>query len=198
MKKKKPAGVSWRDVKSVLGDKSKAELLKLVADLYSFSADNKSFIHARYSVNNAGIDEYRKIISGALYPDIYNGKRLKLAVGRKAITDYFKATKDELGRLELMTHYFESGNKFTNDFGAMDEGFYTSLESMFDKILSHLKKQSADVQEQYLVRLRKVVSSSSTGWGYNDVLRGMLVAYDRDTDSMTGIARQRRQHSTAE
>jgi hypothetical protein len=37
-------------VKSIQVDKEKPELLKLIADLYSSNAANKSFIHSRYSV----------------------------------------------------------------------------------------------------------------------------------------------------
>ena len=38
-KNKKP---TWKEVKSILVDKEKPELLKLIADLYSSSADNKT------------------------------------------------------------------------------------------------------------------------------------------------------------
>lgn len=177
---KKP---SWRDVKQILADKSNSELLKLIADLYSASADNKSFIHARYSDGESGIEPYKKIIADAMYPDVYSRKKLELSVGKKAITDYFKATKDELGKLELMTHYLESGNQFTVDFGDIDEGFYASLESMFANILTLLKKQTPEVQALYLKRLRLVVSSAKhMGWWYYDVISSLLTEYTIDNN----------------
>jgi len=166
--KKKP---TWKDVKAVLLEREESELFKLVADLYSLSADNKSFIHSRYSIGGKSLEPYRSIISESLYPDVYKNKPIRLSVGKKAISDYFKATKDKIGQLELMVHYLETGNQFTVDFGDIDEQFYSSLESMFDRILSVLIKQPSKVQEQYLSRLEDVVvSARNIGWGYYDYI----------------------------
>jgi len=177
--KKKTKGGSWRTAKTVLADKSKAELLKLISDLYASSSDNKNFIHAKCGVGSSGIEEYKKIISDSVCPDVYNNKTIKLSVGKKAITDYFKATKNENGKLELMVHYLESGNQFTLDFGDIDERFYLSLESMFSNILSLLEKQNDKTQLNILTRLREVVSSSQNiGWGYHDSIGDLLAGYE--------------------
>jgi hypothetical protein len=174
--KKKP---TWKDVKVVLVEKEKAELLKLIADLYSSSADNKSFIHSRYSVGGETLEPYRSIISESLYPDVYKNKPIRLSIGKKAISDYFKATKDKAGQLELMVHYLETGNQFTVDFGDIDEQFYSSLESMFERTLTELRKQSTDVQEKYVSRLEEVVSSArNIGWGYFDYISDIFGEYE--------------------
>lgn len=177
---KKP---TWQDVKAILVDKENAELLKLIADLYSSSAENKLFIHSRYAVGEQALEPYKSIISLSLYPDVYKNKPIRLSVGKKAISDYFKATKDKAGQLELMVHYLETGNQFTVDFGDIDEQFYSSLESMFERILSTLKRQSSDVQEEYLTRLENVVSSArDIGWGYYDCISDMFAAYEIEAD----------------
>jgi hypothetical protein len=174
--KKKP---TWKDVKVVLVEKEKAELLKLIADLYSSSADNKSFIHSRYSVGGETLEPYRSIISESLYPDVYKNKPIRLSIGKKAISDYFKATKDKAGQLELMVHYLETGNQFTVDFGDIDEQFYSSLESMFERTLTELRKQSTDVQEKYVSRLEEVVSlARNIGWGYFDYISDIFGEYE--------------------
>jgi hypothetical protein len=165
---KKP---SWKDVKAVLSEKDKAELLKLIADLYSSSSENKAFIQSRYSLGGKSLEPYRTIISESLYPDVYKNRPISLSVGKKAIADYFKATKDKAGQLELMVHYLECGNQFTVDFGDIDEQFYSSLESMFNRVLTALGAQPNNVQEQYLARLESVVSSAKNiGWGYYDYI----------------------------
>ena len=164
--KKKP---TWAAVKAILNKKEKADLLKLVADLYSFSNENKSFINSRYFIGCETLKPYKRIISESLYPDVYNNEYVSLSTGRKAISDHFKATKDKVGQLELMMYYLEMGNKFTVDFGDIDESFYSSLESMLDRILNTLEKQSVEVQKQYLSRLEIVVESArDMGWGYDD------------------------------
>jgi hypothetical protein len=162
---------TWKDVKAVLSEKDKAELLKLIADLYSSSSENRSFIQSRYSVGGESLEPYRSIISESLYPDVYKDRPIRLSVGKKAIADYFKATKDKAGQLELMVHYLECGNEFTVEFGDMDERFYASLESMFDRILKALRTEPTDVQAPYITRLESVVSSArNIGWGYYDYI----------------------------
>ena len=68
-----------------------------------------------------------------------------------------------------MVHYLETGNQFTVEFGDIDEQFYSSLESMFGRILTELKKQPVDVQDKYFSRIEDVVfSTRNIGWGYYD------------------------------
>lgn len=172
---------NWAEVKRTLKDKSNAELLKLISDLYSSSAENKNFINARYAVGSHYLESYKKIISNSIYPDLSSKQWIKLSVGKKAITDYFKASGNELGKLELQMHYLEQGNLCTLNYGDIDERFYSSLESMFASILKSLRKQKSSEQEKYLDRLRVVVSSSeSMGWGYHDCISQLLAKYEND------------------
>ena len=171
--------LNWRDVKSILVGRENPELLKLIADLYSLSAENKSFINSRYPTGERTLEPYRSIIANALYPDVFKNKDVSLSAGKKAISDYFKATKDKEGQLELMVHYLESGNQFTVDLGDIDEQFYSSLESMFERIVAVLRTQSTDVQERYYPRLENVVHSArNIGWGYYDYISDLLAEYD--------------------
>ena len=78
------------------------------------------------------------------------------------MSDYFKATKDKLGQLELMVYYLETGNQFTLDLGDIDEPFYSSLESKFYRILKSLEKQPNKIQITYLPRLSRVVVSAKS------------------------------------
>ena len=83
-----------------------------------------------------------------------------------------------------MVHYLETGNQFTVDYGDIDEQFYSSLESMFEKILTTLRKQSEEVQEEYFSRLEQVVSSAKDiGWGYYDFISDIFHEYQMDTNS---------------
>jgi len=84
---------------------------------------------------------------------------IRFSVGKKAISDYFKATKDRIGQLELMIYYVEIGNQFIIDFGDIDEPFYSSLESMFNRILSNIENQPTTIQKQYLPRIENIVYS---------------------------------------
>lgn len=172
---------TWASVKPALSGKKKTELLKLIADLYALSEENRRFVVTRYSVGSNNIAPYKEIISKSLYPDVCENERIKLAVGKKAISDYFKATKDKIGQLELMVYYLETGNKFTLDYGDINDSFYSSLQSMLDKILSALRKHPEEVNSRYLPRLRNVVESArGIGWGYYDYIRCELEDYEED------------------
>ncbi len=104
--------------------------------------------------------------------------------GYAEVSDYFKATKDKAGQLELMVHYLEAGNNFTVNFGDIDEQFYSSLVSMFERILAELRKQSTDVQEKYFSRLEGVVfSARNIGWGYYDHISDVFGEYENETNS---------------
>jgi hypothetical protein len=68
-----------------------------------------------------------------------------------------------------MVHYLEQGTDFTADYGDIDEPFYTSLESMLDRILELLLDQNEEVLDRYVTRLEAVViRASDIGWGYHE------------------------------
>ncbi len=169
---------TWKDIKAILVQKDTSELLKLIADLYSLNKANKSFLHARYSTGEKTLEPYYGIISDALYPDVCKNKPVRVSVGKKAISDYFKATKDRQGKIELMVHYVELGTRYTTEYGDMDENFYFGLESMFQKILQELGSEPEDVVNIFMPRLEDVaIMAGKTGWGYKETLDEMLGEY---------------------
>lgn len=101
--------------------------------------------------NDEILAPYKKIIKNSLYPSFSNP--ISLSTGKAAISAYKKTTNDPDGTLELMMFYVECGNQFTVDLGDIDENFYCSLETMFEKILEILKTKQPDKKNQYLPRL---------------------------------------------
>src|SRR5262245_27245920 len=112
----KPArAASWKDVKTVLSQQSMPELLQLIRDLYALRPEVKDFLHARLLTSEQTLAPSKHTIQHSLAPDVIHGKNLALARGRKAITDYQKATRDRVGTLDLMVYYVECGTQFTVD-----------------------------------------------------------------------------------
>jgi hypothetical protein len=147
----------------------------LARDLYSLNQENKAFLDARYLAPGSRLGPYENIIDEAVYPDVYKNKPIQVAVAKRAIAQYAKATGDEAGTLELMVHFVECGNQFTVDFGDIDEAFYSALESMFGRILGVLKRSGPEVVESFLPRLTAVRDAAQgIGWGYSDYLREAL------------------------
>lgn len=62
MAAKKRKDPTWTDIKAVLVNLDHKQLLKLVADLYKFSNENKTFLHTRYSVDGDKLGPYKKIV----------------------------------------------------------------------------------------------------------------------------------------
>ncbi len=168
---KKRKSPSWTDIKAVLVNLDQKQLLKLVADLYKLSDENKTFLHTRFSIGEDQLGPYKKIIDEGLSPDVFSKKTIQIARAKKAISSYSKAAGEGIGRVELMVYFVECGNNFTLNFGDIDEAFYDALNSMYkraiDKVLSLPEKQ----QNEFKQRLKAIMTSSSgIGWGYHDTL----------------------------
>lgn len=165
-------------IRETINNLSQKELSKLALDLYSLSPDNTRFIESRFGSPEETLRQYKEIISGALYPDIYSQKPVRLSSGKKAISDYFKATKDRYGRLELMVHYLEMGNRFTVDYGDINDSFYNSLGSMMEKILKEILTNCQIYEDDFLPRIEAIVRmGSNIGWGYSDTMGSLLEEY---------------------
>lgn len=179
MANKKP---TWTNIKSILAKKETPELLMLVKDLYALNKNNKTFIEARYLAGENTLEPFKKRIEDALYPDVMKDKPVSFSVGRKAISDYKKATKDADGTIELMILYVSTGTQFTLDYGDMYDEFYDSLISMFHSILKLLVKAESKTQDKFVAELSDIANSvRGIGWGYYDDLSGLLNEYFPDT-----------------
>jgi len=51
---------TWINIKSVLNNQDKSELLNLIKDLYTLNKNNKSFIEVRYQMNGEPLVIYKK------------------------------------------------------------------------------------------------------------------------------------------
>jgi hypothetical protein len=168
-KSKKP---TWIDVKRSIKDFESSNLIELVKDLYDLSDENKNFLYARFLAKSASLGKYKKIISDSLYPDIFDEEDdFNFEKANKTIEAYAKATKDNGGAADLMIYYVERGNKFTLDYGDINEAFYDALIEMYEKAVKAVRKLPKNKQETFRKRLEKIMKSADgIGWGYYDDL----------------------------
>ncbi len=172
---------SWSDVKASIAKHDKAALVGLISDLYEYSAQNRIFLHTRFSLGSDSLKPYKKMIDNALYPDFTKNESIQIAKGKKAISDYSKAVGDQKGILELMLYFIECGTRFTLDLGDIDENFYVALERMYKKALSLLLTLDEETIEAYYSRFEQLVTSTeNVGWGYHDALSDIF--YDAFPD----------------
>src|SRR3990172_8976370 len=170
-KKSTSRKTTWNTVKAAIAGHDKAALVGLIADLYDYSEQNRHFLHARFSLGHDPLKPYKKIIDEALCPDVMKNDPIRIAKGKRAISDYSKAVGDPKGTLELMLIFVESGTRFTLDLGDIDENFYVSLERMYKKAIDLLLTFDEEVIDAYYSRFEKLVTSTENiGWGYHDSL----------------------------
>lgn len=162
---------TWNDVKRAISDIDYKEQVKLIRDLYRLSNTNKDFMHARFEIGDDPLSPYRDIIEDSLYPDVMYDKPIRISRAKRAVSEYSKAVGDALGEVELMVLFVECGNRFTVDFGDIDEDFYDSLLRMYARAINKILRLPKERQAEFRDRLREIVDSSSgIGWGYHDGL----------------------------
>jgi hypothetical protein len=170
MKSKKKQTPFWSDVKTALARLDQQGLLGLISDMYHLSKDNKDFLHARFSIGDDILAPYKKIIKECLYPDIMN-EPVRIHRAKRAISDYSKAIPVAKGEAELLTYFVECGNKFTLDYGDIDEDFYDSLVEIYGQAIKKVLTLPDHEQVNFRKRLKKIMlSSNGIGWGYHDGL----------------------------
>jgi hypothetical protein len=82
-------------------------------------------------------------------------------------------------------YYVGKGIQGTLAYGDIDEGFYSSIESVFE---SAIKRILANPEpEQYQKRLEDMVKATrDMGWGFYDGLSYLLKGYIKQLDSLLG------------
>ncbi len=174
MKSRTPSA-SWKGMQRLLAAKSHEELLQLLRDLYALCPEVQDFLHARLQTSAAHVKPYKKTIQESLSPDVIHGEDLDLARGRKAISDYKKATNDPIGTLDLMVYYVECGTQFAVEYGYGDEEFFERLDAMFTQVVKTLQKSDENTVARFLPRLATVVrQAEGIGWGYYDAIADTL------------------------
>jgi hypothetical protein len=156
------------DIKKELKKLEKDKLIDLVADLYKKNKSVKEFFDFYVNPDEKELfNKNRDKISEAFYPK--RGYKYNLKDGKQAISDFKKlgASADLLA--DLMLFYVETGVKFTNDFGDVNEQFYKSLAATFVDSLTLMEKEN--MLDKFEDRVGKVVDDTNgIGWGFHDYL----------------------------
>ncbi len=171
------------DIKKELKKLDKDNLIDLLTDLYKKNKSVKEFFDFYINPDEKELfNKYRDKVFEAFYPR--RGYNYKLKDGKQAISDFKKLGPSA----DLMLFYVETGVKFTNDFGDIDEGFYSSMETTYLASLKLMKKEN--ILDKFADRAGKVVSDTSgIGWGFHDYLGDVYsdfyADYSGDTDEAT-------------
>ncbi|NJL52744.1 MAG: hypothetical protein HC930_12000 [Hydrococcus sp. SU_1_0] len=164
------AKINLTILKKHLKARSQAELISDIAELYKRFQPVKDY----YQIQLDPQDEtqvaakYKKIIEDEFFPTRGFG-RAKLSVAKKAITEYKKVIKTVASLIDIMLFYVEQGVRFTDAYGDIDEPFYISMETMYEKAVKEIIKHR--LKDTFQKRCYKIVlDTSEMGWGFHDTL----------------------------
>lgn len=170
--------VGWSEVKKKLDGFDRAGLVALVKDLYNYSADNKSFLSARFAEeasSKAILEDYKERITKQFFPKRGLGK-LDLREAKRAISEYSKATSDTRGKLELMLTYIETGVDFIQNYGDGPESLYDSMLSILEEAVKIFQSpEGVELYPEFKRRLDTLNrTSNDTGYGFGDEVEGLI------------------------
>ncbi len=112
------------------------------------------------------VKEAKKKIYGHFYGRAMFPK-IDLPAARKAVNEYSKVLKEYPGQIaDLKLYYVEVGTELTNDFGDVNERFYSSMVSMFNSFCEQIRNHPV-YYKQFQERIHALQSACQhTGWGY--------------------------------
>jgi hypothetical protein len=160
---------TWATVKTSLVSMDRAGLMGVIHDLYETSAANQRFLHARFVQTAPILEEYRRLVRTAVFPDPLSGRAVRLRDAATAISDYRRASGDASGTVDLMLEFVEAGTELAADLGYGDDAYFSALERKIEDIVKAMDAlPDADLQA-VIERLIDLGAYQRTiGWGYGD------------------------------
>ena len=167
-KRNKQLKMGLREIKNELKKLDKDKIVDILTDLYKKNKAVKEYFDFYFDPNEKELfKKYRDKVFEAFYPK--RGDNLKLKDGKKAISDFKKLGPSTELIADLMLFYVETGVEYTNDFGDIDDNFYSSLESTYVEALKLMRKEN--LLDKFAERTSKVINDTDNiGWGFHDYL----------------------------
>ena len=163
-------GISISDLKRALSRKTKGELVNEITTLCQKFPQVKDYYQAPRSDPKDVLNKHKTIIEKEFIEGKTRGlPKARLSVGKKAISDFRKLSKDPELITDLMLTFVESVTWFSAEFGPDRETFYTSPEDMFEKALKLAEKNG--LLGKYKSRAKKIVIDATDGYGHQDSLQ---------------------------
>lgn len=161
---------SLTDLKKYLKNSSKEDLISDILELFKRFSSVKDYYQIKISPQEEikVSAKYKKIIEDEFFPTRGLGKA-KLSVAKKGVAEYKKIAESPIAVADIMLFYVEQGVKYTNAYGDIDEPFYDSMESMYEKSVEWIIRY--EIQDIFKNRCMRIVEDTSgIGWGFHDAL----------------------------
>ena len=169
--------ITLTQLKKFLKGLSSAELILEIGELFKTFPDIRDYYESRLisDGNDRLLAHYKKIIEEEFFPGNDLG-RARLSIPRKALAGFRKVSSSTEHIVDLMLFSIEMGIEYTTTFGDMDESYYRSLVSMYERALDLLSKK--DLDTQFSLRCRKIVDSTSDfAWDFYENIQEIYHQY---------------------
>ncbi len=170
--------MSWKEVKRRLGGRTERELLTVISGCYRQGEDVRKFLTFQVLETDgevaAAVDDLGHLMGQTFWAKAKGGRPLgpDLRAAKGLLSDIRGLTGDPKVLLDAMLDYVEHGIDFTLEYGDMWEGYYSSIEGVFDDAVKHLLANPDKVDVAAAVaRIEAMVGRTEwMGWGFNDYL----------------------------
>ncbi len=169
----------WSEVKARLEALDRKGLVSLLGDLYDANVANRRFLHSRLTPGSRDIEEYRRLIADAIYPDPFSKRRVRVRDAAAAIVEYRRSTGDASGTVDLMLTFVEAGTEQAADLGYGDEAYFDALQIRLDAVAKELDALPAEMRANVRARLGRIqMRARDVGWGFSDTVDELVHALD--------------------
>ena len=169
----------WSDVKARLEVFDRKDLVSLLGELYDASVANRRFLHSRLTPGSRAIEEYRRLVASAIYPDPFSKRRVSVRDAAAAIVEYRRSTGDASGTVDLMLTFVEAGTEQAADLGYGDEAYFNALQIRLDAVAKEFDALPVDVRAEVRARLGRIrMRAQDVGWGFRDAVDDVIHALD--------------------
>jgi hypothetical protein len=146
-------------------------LVALIRDLCDLDAINRRALHARFAPNGATLDQYRRLVRTAVFPDPLSQRPVRLRDATATIRQYARATGDVAGTIDLMLEFVEAGTEQAADLGYGDDEYFTALEHKVNEVVRLLNDVPTSERRALTERIARLGAyEGAIGWGYGDFL----------------------------
>ena len=129
---------TWAHLKARIDTIDRVGLIGIIRDLYDAAGINRRFLHARFVPTGSTLDEYRRLVRAAVFPDPFCQRPIRLRDATATISEYKRATGDVGGTIDLMLEFVEAGTEQAADLGYGDEPYFGALERKVTEIVRAL------------------------------------------------------------
>jgi len=155
-------------LKDHLSGKTNKELIQEILMFSKKIPSVQEYYSNRLGKSEDVLAKFKKAIKEEYFPSRGDGFPQASEI-RKLISDFKKISNSNRDLADLLIFRVEQGVDFTNEYGDIDEQFYSSIESSFDAATKLIKK--GNLYSEFQERCLKIVEETDgIGWGFHDCL----------------------------